>query len=96
MLPINVSLLCDFIEKLCGSLVVSKRLQLTPTLHDVTLPKSWLFGLTNDIKLHRARDTRLYSTFVEPMLLLLGRMHTGSHTGMYLFCSSITYQSNNF
>jgi hypothetical protein len=83
MLPINISLLCDFIEMLCGSLVLSKRLQLTSTLHEVILPKSWLLYLTKDIKQQKPRDTRLYSPFVEPMLLLLSRMHTDAQSGLH-------------
>ncbi|KIM81679.1 hypothetical protein PILCRDRAFT_485798 [Piloderma croceum F 1598] len=85
MLPININPLCDLIEMLCGSLVLSKWLQLTSTLHDVILPKSWLLYLTKDIKQQKPRDTRLYSPFVELMLLLLSRMHTDAHSEHLLF-----------
>jgi hypothetical protein len=90
MLPIDISLLCDFIEKLCGFLVLSKRLQLSSTLHNVTLPKSWLISLAKDIKSHRASDTKLYSTFIEPMLLLLSRMHANANTGKHRLHNSTT------
>jgi hypothetical protein len=85
MLPINISLLCDFIENLCGSLVICKRLQQMSSLHNVTLPKSWLLLLVKHVEFHNTKDTRFYWIFVEPLLSLLGRIHTGSDAGLFFF-----------
>jgi hypothetical protein len=82
MLPINASLFCDFIEKLCGSLVVSRRLQQTSTLHDVTLPRSWLLTLSQYVSTATVRDTGLHWILVDPLVTLIGRIHTGLNAGV--------------
>jgi hypothetical protein len=68
---------------LFGSLVICKRLQQMSTLHNVTLPKSWILLLMKHVKSHNAKDTEFYWIFVVPLLLLLRRIHTGSDAGLY-------------
>lgn len=90
-IPINVSLLCDFIEKICGSIVVSLRLQSRSTLHDITLPKSWLMDLWRDIETSHTRDARCYLLLVDPLVSLIQRIFVGSNTGNLSVNVRLTY-----
>ncbi|KAF8060885.1 hypothetical protein FPV67DRAFT_312197 [Lyophyllum atratum] len=53
-LPLNASVLCDFIEFLCGSLAISDGLRRRGNLHGITLPRSWLLQHIEDTE--RARE----------------------------------------
>jgi hypothetical protein len=53
------------------------------TLHNVTLPKSWPLLILKNINVQKGKDTKLYWIFVEHLLSLLDRMHTGLDAGPY-------------
>ena len=41
-IPVEIGVFCNFIERICGSLIVYNRYRRTGNLHGVTLPRSWL------------------------------------------------------
>lgn len=84
MLNIDISVLCDIIENICGALATVKRYRHASTLHNVILPKSWLLNSSKNIKLHKFDDTGMYWIMVDPLLTLLGRLHTGLDLGLCL------------
>ncbi|GBE78672.1 predicted protein [Sparassis crispa] len=83
--PVDISVLCDFLDHLCGLLVISTRYQQTGTLHEVTLPRSWLMSLARGFKRHGERQTNLLSLYIKPMADLLEQIYTGSNADHLLF-----------
>ena len=80
-LPIYINVLCDFIEYLCASLVIYKRSQHIFTLHDVTLPLSWLLRWSMVFKTGHSSSTKICNNFADSMLALLHRLQTGQEAG---------------
>lgn len=78
-LPINVGILCNFIDQLCTSLVSSGKYKSSGTLHNVALPRSWILQyLRLEETVQKERATNLYFLFVEPLSILLEDIHTGN------------------
>jgi hypothetical protein len=48
-LVVNISVLCDFADKLCAYLVALAGLSSLPPMHDITLPNSWLAPLSANL-----------------------------------------------
>ncbi|TFK88273.1 hypothetical protein K466DRAFT_598787 [Polyporus arcularius HHB13444] len=87
-LPIEITLLCDFMDHLCGSLVVAMCLQSMSTggaLHDLTLPKSWITRLLQDVEALRSKDFQLVFVYTKHMGDLLEQIYTGVDAGYLLF-----------
>lgn len=76
--PIDISLLCDFMDHLCGRLILTIRQQSSGTLHDITLPKSWLEGLVPDAKVLQSKERQLSSMYKMNMGDLLEQIYTGN------------------
>ena len=71
-----MGLLCDFMDHLCASLVATTRLR-TGTLHDVTLPKSWLLRIVPQCESLRSRDTQLSKVYTKHMADFLEQIYSG-------------------
>ena len=78
---IDISVLCDFAENLCASLVIFERFQRTSTPHNVTLPRSWLLSWPKFIGTGNNTNTEPYIIFVDSMVALLRQVQTGLHAG---------------
>ena len=80
---INVGVLCDFVERLCGRLIVLRRYQKTSTFNGVTLPKSWIVDIAKDFTRDSgdAKDTRLQSPAVSTLVGMLRRIYSGIQAG---------------
>ena len=76
---INVGVLCDFVERLCGRLIVLRRYQKTSTFDGVTLPKSWIVDMAKDFTRDSGdeKDTRLQQPSVSALVGMLRRIYTG-------------------
>lgn len=75
MVPMRTSLACEIFEDLCTAFVVLMH----PSLHGVTLPRSWLSRLLRN---GRPRgDRHLHSELVELILNLIGKLHASLGTG---------------
>ncbi|KAI1785420.1 hypothetical protein LXA43DRAFT_132940 [Ganoderma leucocontextum] len=81
--PIDIGVLCDFMDHLCGALIISSRIRLTGTLHDVTLPKSWISRLSSTIEVLRTRDTQLVKIYKAQIIQLLEPIYTGQDIGRW-------------
>ncbi|KAF5377280.1 hypothetical protein D9615_006447 [Tricholomella constricta] len=87
-LPINISVLCDFIEHLCASLVISERLRQQGTFHGLTLPRSWLLRHIKEPEKAKAKDTNLKNLLIHQMPDLLESIYSGVGAGYLLFENS--------
>ncbi|KZT68439.1 hypothetical protein DAEQUDRAFT_671296 [Daedalea quercina L-15889] len=74
-LPVDISALCDFLDVLCGRLVVASRLGHRNTMHDVTLPRSWLLRALPSLYELKDKSTNLFELYVTPMADLLEQIY---------------------
>lgn len=68
-------------DHLCGALIVASRIRTTGTLHDVTLPKSWISRLSPTIEALRKRDIQLVKIYRAQIIQLLEPIYTGQDLG---------------
>ncbi|KAH9919768.1 uncharacterized protein BXZ73DRAFT_104876 [Epithele typhae] len=61
----DIGLLCDLMDDVCSRLIISMRLQGGGTLHDVTLPKSWLLKAMPYLDSVRIADTRMAQLYMK-------------------------------
>ncbi|RDB28998.1 TPR and ankyrin repeat-containing protein 1 [Hypsizygus marmoreus] len=88
-LPINVSVLCDLVEFLCTSIVVSYTLWANNgSFHGITLPRSWLQRHMKEPGLNEPKDTHLLRLLVEPLGHLLEVIYTGVGAGFLHYDNS--------
>lgn len=73
-------MLCDFLDHICGLWVVCGKFQQTSTLHDVTLPRSWLTRLAGSWNKIGSKDVKPLN-YLNPMEDLLEQMYTGVRAG---------------
>ena len=76
--PIDIGVLCDLMDNLCASMIVTIRLR-SGTLHDVTMPKSWLLRVIPKCEALRSKDTRLSTLYKMHLRELLERIYTGDN-----------------
>ncbi|TBU42438.1 hypothetical protein BD309DRAFT_866309 [Dichomitus squalens] len=81
-IPIDIGVLCDFMDHLCGSLLTASRLRKTGNLHDLMLPKSWLLRLVPIIEVLRVKDTQLVTIYKTKISELLEPLYTGQGAGL--------------
>ncbi|TBU23105.1 hypothetical protein BD311DRAFT_674657 [Dichomitus squalens] len=75
--PIDIGVLCDFMDHLCGSLLAASRLRATGNLHGLMLPKSWLLRLVAIAEVLRVKDTQLVKIYKSKISELLEPLYTG-------------------
>ena len=80
-IPIDLGVLCDFMDHLCGSLLIASRLKAKGDLHDMTLPKSWLLRLSPSIRVLCTKDTELVKIYKKQISSLLEPLYTGQGAG---------------
>ena len=78
---IDIGVLCDFMDYLCGAMVVAKRLQSRGNLHDITLPKSWIIRLVQDVEKIAHKDTELAVEYERHIGDLLEQVYSGADAG---------------
>lgn len=86
-LPINVSLLCDFIDFLCARLIAGNHI--ASKFHGVLVPRSWYIQYMDvNEKLLRNWDTKFTQrAIIDPIPQLLEQMYTGNGAEYLLFGS---------
>lgn len=85
-LRVDIGVLCDFMDDLCGSMLISLYLKLKGTLNGLTLPKSWLARLLQDSKQLARMRTDKSGKYTACMGRLLGTTYTGNNAGLYVSC----------
>ncbi|KAG5636543.1 hypothetical protein H0H81_007673 [Sphagnurus paluster] len=83
-IPINVSVLCDFIEYLCASLAASA-VCARGSFHSLALPRSWLYRQIREPEKAKGKDTQSRLFLVVTMAALLETMYTGAGAEHLLF-----------
>lgn len=83
-IPIDVRVLCNFVDKLCGSIVVANSLDRNSTLHGVALPRSWFFNTVHHLARLGHQNLRLAWLYLQPLTSLLQRICSGSDAGTSL------------
>lgn len=80
---INVSVLCDFVERLCGRLIVLRSYQKTSTFDGITLPRSWIVDMAKDFTWDAGdrKDTKLQQPSLNALVGLLRRIYSGIQAG---------------
>lgn len=77
----DIAALCELMDNLCGSLIVASSIDRAATLHDITMPRSWLLRLLPTLHALAGKSTNLFELYVEPMAMLLERIYTSLHAG---------------
>ncbi|EKM60420.1 uncharacterized protein PHACADRAFT_179724 [Phanerochaete carnosa HHB-10118-sp] len=73
-LPIEVGLLCDLLDTLCGMLVVARRLKQGASVHTLTFPGSWFLRLQDVFDGSCPDDIRLGWMYLKSVKLLLEQL----------------------
>ncbi|EPQ56619.1 hypothetical protein GLOTRDRAFT_138299 [Gloeophyllum trabeum ATCC 11539] len=83
----DVNLLCNFMESLCGTLVLCRNYQNgnKHTLHGVTLPRNWLLTLMPTIADMQWKDTRYLREFSEAMVSMLDHIIFAGQRSRFIF-----------
>jgi len=79
-LSININVLCDLIDHVCGSLVLSYRQG--SNFHNTTLPRSWLLTLPDSIRNNLRKFTGLYRLLYEALAELVNQIYQSSSSGL--------------
>lgn len=86
-IPVDITVLCDFLDQLCIVSVLSKRFS-TQAYHGITMPRSWLLSQANrfDI-LARGRDLRLVicGLYTKNIPLLIEKIYMKQRFGNWTF-----------
>ncbi|KZV61209.1 hypothetical protein PENSPDRAFT_693623 [Peniophora sp. CONT] len=87
--PIDVRNLCAFLDRLCNFAIFARRLSLPRfTLHNLTLPRSWILASLTDLEILRGKDIRgLGYAIVDLASVLLKQLHLQFEAD-YLFYNS--------
>lgn len=83
-LRVDVGVLCDFMDHLCGAMLISMYLNLKGTLNGLTLPKSWLARILHDGDQLARMRTDKSGKYTACMGRLLGTVYTGNNAGLYI------------
>ncbi|KAH9855771.1 hypothetical protein C2E23DRAFT_811853 [Lenzites betulinus] len=79
-LPIDVVVLCDFMDHLCSSLIIARALRSLGTLHGLTLPKSWIARTLPSFPVLRAKSTDLAAQYTWHLRDLVQQVYSGYDT----------------
>jgi hypothetical protein len=81
-LPVNISVLCDFVDYLCGLSVVSNVYGRHSSFHGITLPRSWLLQHSVQPEEVAMNAPSIYWMLLDSMKVLLEEIQTGEGAGM--------------
>ncbi|KZT08925.1 uncharacterized protein LAESUDRAFT_566389 [Laetiporus sulphureus 93-53] len=96
---IDITLLCDLLDDICGWLVVARCYEEQSSLHDVILPLDWLVRSAKRLRCIHTSDTvtSLLPIYFEPLADLLEQLYTGGCAGHIRYQGqSVTKPGNNF
>jgi hypothetical protein len=79
MLPIDILVLCDVVDYLCGSVIL---VRVKYSLHNMTLPRSWFINLLRRLKREtQGVEIHLLNYLIGSIQQLLERLQAGTATG---------------
>ncbi|KAI0757678.1 hypothetical protein C8Q80DRAFT_1134850 [Daedaleopsis nitida] len=98
-IPIDIRVLCDFMDHLCGAMIFTIRLLGHGSIDDITLPKSWLTRLLPHTETFRSKRKQLSLIFKKHIGGLLEQIYSGVGAGYLLFenrdLSTLKHQIRN-
>lgn len=81
-IPVEITVLCRFLEHVAGCFIMASALKRKGSLHGVTLPRSWILENISPQKLHRVQNkdanVSVVWTFLTPFQDLLERIYSGT------------------
>ncbi|KAH9910160.1 uncharacterized protein B0H18DRAFT_516086 [Fomitopsis serialis] len=87
-LSIDIVVLCEFMDNLASLLIVASQLNDANTLHDLTMPRSWLQRVLPSLHQLQNKSTDHICLYIEPVAALLEQIYTSVNAGYLLFESS--------
>ncbi|KAK0478174.1 hypothetical protein IW261DRAFT_1482258 [Armillaria novae-zelandiae] len=95
-LPINVGVLCDLVDFLCRSVILSSRRPGMTVLHDVTVPRSWILRfIKHDLPYLNPRvQTNTFHLLLTRMWDLLEQLYDGNDSEYLLYAGTSRNLSN--
>ncbi|KAK0506583.1 hypothetical protein EDD18DRAFT_36674 [Armillaria luteobubalina] len=93
-LPINIGVLCDFLDFLCGSVILCRSGMALP--HNITLPRSWILRFVdyNFPYFSGGTDISLYYILLAPIWDLLEQLRVGRDYAGHLLYGTTRNLSN--
>lgn len=91
-LRVDVGVFCDFMDDLCGAMLVSLYLKSKGTLDGLILPKSWLARILQDGKQLARMRVEMSEKYTVCMGRLLVDVYTGNNAGQYAPYLSLRYR----
>ncbi|KAI0030330.1 hypothetical protein K488DRAFT_87859 [Vararia minispora EC-137] len=70
-LPVDFAALCDFVDRLAGLFIMTGAHKVSGSLHDLVLPRSWIWELWSDYILFKGRNSSNPRRFVSVLEILL-------------------------
>ena len=70
-LSLDVAVLCEYLDSLCARLVIAAKLRECDSLHNMTMPRSWILQAVPLVGKLRSKNVDLLPLYVAPMADLL-------------------------
>lgn len=82
-IPVELTLLCRFLELVVGSFVIAATFKRARSLHGVTLPRSWILEHVRKLHKLQTKDANpdFYWAMARPFQDLLENIYTGNGAG---------------
>jgi hypothetical protein len=80
--PVDIGVLCNLVDHLCGAFIVEIRQHQMAILHNVTLPRSWYLTLPIFSAQVGQQDTGQLDTLVAILERLLSQLYASQDAGM--------------
>ena len=78
---IDIGVLCEFMEYLCGALISAHSFNARASLHGVALPESWIVRILRGACDTKDLRTNVAEEYLKCLALLLNSLWTGEGTG---------------
>lgn len=78
-LEIDINVLCDYMDHLCGALLFATYLKRWNSLHGLTLPKSWIVRQARDAHQVASMHVKSLEKYTAFASLLIQRLRTGDN-----------------
>lgn len=85
-LRVDIGVLCDFMDYLCSAMLIAINMRTKGTLHDLTLPRSWLAQTLQGIDRLSDMQTDRSLEYVNRIGRLLQEVYTGQDAGRFREC----------
>jgi hypothetical protein len=92
-IPINIGVLCDYMDRLCGSIVMSRRFQNQGSLHNTMLPRTWLINQCDSLTKMANKETRVLGMFLSSSIDVLTTIESIYSKGGIV--NHLTYQGKS-